>query len=584
MSTIKVNNLSGKGGATPNLPDGAVISGVATVTNLKPTNVNVSGAVTATTFDGSLKTTGTPTLGLGVTINASGVAISGVCTTGILSATTLYGDGSNLTGVGETIAPNFYDPGVYEEANIDTGIGITFNKKLTAGSGTATLKIVSAGVAGTTIQSWGISSATIHGTNIRLGSLVSNLQNDAVYQFDMPEGFVKDSSGTNYVGTAYTFDTSATVEQVYAWGDGGSGQLDNNIAYPVSSPIQIPGNWIGAALGDTGTANHTGGQFFAVKNDGTMWVWGSNNNGQLGQNSTTNYSSPIQVPGTTWSADSEKFAMGYTGVGAIKTDGTLWSWGYNNQGGLGQNQGGAGKDYSSPVQIGSDTTWSKISVGRQGMAAIKTDGTLWSWGYARYGMQGTNNLTQYSSPAQIPGTTWRTIFRCDTPGAQQIATKTDGTLWTWGDNQVGQLGINDTTRRSSPTQIPGTTWVSARTTGWVTIATKTDNTLWTWGNNGNGNLGHNNTTQYSSPVQIPGTWGTSINDIAQATYGSNPSNTAIRSNGTLWSWGYFAERGEGGHNSKTNYASPKQIGTDSDWVAVVGGRTGYAALKQDTTP
>ena len=107
MSTIKVNNLSGKGGATPNLPDGAVISGVATVTNLKPTNVIVSGAVTATTFDGSLKSTGTPTLGLGVTINSSGINVSGV-----LTATTLYGDGSALTGAGDSIAPHYYNPDV----------------------------------------------------------------------------------------------------------------------------------------------------------------------------------------------------------------------------------------------------------------------------------------------------------------------------------------------------------------------------------------------------------------------------------------------------------------------------------------
>ena len=110
MSTIKVNNLSGKGGATPNLPDGAVISGVATVTNLKPTNVNVSGAVTATTFDGSLKSTGTPTLGLGVTINSSGLHISGVTTVGVVTGGTFYGDGTNLTGVGETIAPWHYNP------------------------------------------------------------------------------------------------------------------------------------------------------------------------------------------------------------------------------------------------------------------------------------------------------------------------------------------------------------------------------------------------------------------------------------------------------------------------------------------
>ena len=96
MSTINVNNLSGRGGATPNLPDGAVISGVATVTNLKPTNVNVSGAVTATTFDGSLKSTGTPTLGLGVTINSSGIHVSGVATVGVLTGGTYYGDGTNL--------------------------------------------------------------------------------------------------------------------------------------------------------------------------------------------------------------------------------------------------------------------------------------------------------------------------------------------------------------------------------------------------------------------------------------------------------------------------------------------------------
>ena len=96
MSTINVTNLSGRGGATPNLPDGA----------------NITGVATATSFDGSLKSTGTPTLGLGVTINASGVAISGVVTAGIGSATTFYGDGSNLTGVGESIAPWYYNPDV----------------------------------------------------------------------------------------------------------------------------------------------------------------------------------------------------------------------------------------------------------------------------------------------------------------------------------------------------------------------------------------------------------------------------------------------------------------------------------------
>ena len=211
MSTINVNNLSGKGGATPNLPDGAVISGVATVTNLKPTNVNVSGAVTATTFDGSLKSTGTPTLGLGVTINASGVHISGVTTVGVVTGGTFYGDGSNLTGVGETIAPWNYNPDVNDTSvTVDTGIGVSFNKKVVAGSGTATLKIVNAGVAGTTIQSWGITSFTQPSvTDITFGALVSNLSVKQTYQVDIPSGFIKDGNNTDYVGTAYTFTVTA---------------------------------------------------------------------------------------------------------------------------------------------------------------------------------------------------------------------------------------------------------------------------------------------------------------------------------------------------------------------------------------
>ena len=229
MSTINVTNLSGRGGATPNLPDGA----------------NITGVATATSFDGNLKSTGTPTLGLGVTINASGLAISGVATAGIISATTLYGDGSNLTGVGESIAPWHYNPDVNDSlVTISTGIGFTFNKKIVAGSGTATLKMVNAGVAGTTIQSWGISSATIGNiTDITLGALVSPLTINKTYQLDIPEGYVASSTGTNYVGTAYTFATQAAQVKMWSLGYGGFGNLAQNNLTQYSSPVQVPGIW-----------------------------------------------------------------------------------------------------------------------------------------------------------------------------------------------------------------------------------------------------------------------------------------------------------------------------------------------------
>ena len=183
MSTINVTNLKGRGGASPTLPDGAVVTGVATATTF-------SG-----TLDGSLKTTGTPTLGLGVTINSSGIHVSGVATVGVLTGGTYYGDGTNLTGVGETIAPWNYNPDVGdEEIPVDTGIGITFNTKVIAGSGTATVKIVHAGTAGTTVQSWGISSFTQAAVQeITLGALVSDLSLGNTYQLDIPEGFLVDS-------------------------------------------------------------------------------------------------------------------------------------------------------------------------------------------------------------------------------------------------------------------------------------------------------------------------------------------------------------------------------------------------------
>ena len=142
--------------------------------------------------------------------------------------------------------------------------------------------------------------------------------------------------------------------------------------------------------------------------------------------------------------------------------------------------------------------------------ATKTDGTLWTWGYNAVGQLGINNAVQTSSPTQIPGTNWKAL----TPGRQGLmyvsggALKTDGTLWTWGYNENGQLGLNDRTSYSSPMQIPGTTWEDVSSGSYAMSATKTDGTLWMWGDNSAGQLGLNNEIKYSSPVQVPGTWST----------------------------------------------------------------------------
>ena len=127
--------------------------------------------------------------------------------------------------------------------------------------------------------------------------------------------------------------------------------------------------------------------------------------------------------------------------------------------GLNQNPGQYAGSYakSSPTQLGSETTWSQASSATRAMGGVKTDGTLWLWGQNDFGRLGQNSETNYSSPVQVPGTNWQELCMGQD---YVIALKTDGTLWSWGDNVDGELGINDKTSRSSPTQIPGTNWVT----------------------------------------------------------------------------------------------------------------------------
>ena len=242
---------------------------------------------------------------------------------------------------------------------------------------------------------------------------------------------------------------------------------------------------------------------------------------------------------------------------ALKTDGTIWSWGYNAQGQLGNN---SNAQRSSPVQVGSDTDWSDVHADEKNSYAIKTDGTLWSWGWNTSGQLGKNNKTQYSSPVQVPGTTWS---RIEGSAESVLAIKTDGTLWSWGYNAKGQLGLNNRTNYSSPKQIPGTTWSDISVGAVSCMAIKTDGTLWSWGGQIYGQLGHSeggpSGTDYSSPAQIGSdtTWRDVAIDWVYSSY-------AIKTDGTLWGWGRN-ENGDIGSNNTTKYSSPVQIGSETDW-------------------
>ena len=565
MSELRVDSVKSKGGGAPNLPKGVTISGITTAVTLGATqidvsNVNVSGVVTSGTLSGSLLSTGTPTLGLGVTINSSGVAISGVATAGIVSATTLYGDGTNLTGIGASIAPLFYQPDPGDTGvSFPAGIGITFNSQVKAGTGNVTLSIANAGVAGTVVENFGVGSSVSISENRITINPTADLSEGQDYIISYPSGCFTNNEGSDYVGTAYTFQARVYINQLWGWGASINGSLGQNLTGSIyySSPVQIPGTTWSSTKFSAG--HYVSG---AIKSDNTLWVMGNNYQGQLGINLSGDNgarSSPVQIPGS-WSI----VTLGYDMSFGLKTDGTLWSWGKGDTGRTGLNIVTA---VSSPTQI-PGTTWANVHSDAYGGAATKTDGTLWVWGSNNMGQLGQNNPTAYSSPVQIPGTTWSTA--AGSLGAAFYAMygiKTDGTLWGWGRGSTGGLGQNNTTNYSSPIQIPGTTWSKVRG-GYYGFATalKTDGTLWAWGFNDQGQLGQNNTTSYSSPKQIPGTtW----NDMGAGNY----SIAAIKTDGTLWAWGSNQNGGQLGQNqseSSLGFASsPVQI-PGTDWHRVDG--------------
>ena len=353
---------------------------------------------------------------------------------------------------------------------------------------------------------------------------------------------------------------------LYTWGCDENGMLghDTNFVH-LSSPTQVPGVWahVNVQRAQKKTVS-------ATKPDGTLWMWGDNGDGRLANNDQASKSSPIQVgTETNWSL----FNLGGSGGGILitKTDGTLWTWGRNYDGELGHN---SHVRYSSPVQLPGTWATSQNSIMQtndQTTGAIKADGTLWMWGGNDDGKLGLNDTTKRSSPVQVgTATDWSQINGSTTTAA----IKTDGTLWVWGSNSNGRLGQNNTTNQSSPVQIPGTTWRNISSGGYgLSFATKTDNTGWLWGYGEYGTFGTGTqTVRRSSPTQIPGTW-------TQGTVALFPFTIAVK-NGELWAWGRNNDQGGGnlGQNNRTSYYSPKQI-PGTTWKYVWGSFAASFALK-----
>ncbi|MFP4527436.1 MAG: T9SS type A sorting domain-containing protein [Candidatus Kapaibacterium sp.] len=311
-------------------------------------------------------------------------------------------------------------------------------------------------------------------------------------------------------------------------------------------------------FGSDWSAVACGGEFtMAIKNDGSLWGWGFNGNGQLGiASSETVFDEPVRVGEDN---DWAQIDCGGFHVLAIKNDGTLWAWGLN-----GNRQVGSGiPDMSipEPVLVSTDK-WTSISAGMISSFAIRQDGTLWAWGNNTYQVLGVGGSETIDHPTQIGNDSdWE---RVAASGFHVIAMKTEGTIWGWGYNLTGQTGTGSEDEVvTAPTQIGGAgDWTDIKTGYEFSIGHKRDGTLWAWGFNGNSQLGVEiNDTQANAPVKI-----NEDTDWVEVEAGS-AYTLAIKDDGTLWGWG-FNGNGQLGNGTMANYETPEKVSDESDWTSI----------------
>ncbi|MBK8090761.1 MAG: cadherin-like beta sandwich domain-containing protein [Verrucomicrobiaceae bacterium] len=316
-----------------------------------------------------------------------------------------------------------------------------------------------------------------------------------------------------------------------------------------------------------------------IRANGTLWGWGINTYGMIGDGSLSTRRTPVQVGiVATW----RQVSCGTDHALGTRTDGTLWAWGRNNNGQIGQGSTTT-TQYTSPTQIGTETTWAWVVAGANHCVAVKTDGTLWAWGANGNGQVGQGNTTTtiYSTPTQIGTlTTWSTDGdHLHAGGDFTLALRANGTLWAWGQNTNSQLGDASTTLRSAPVQIGSvTSWSRVMAGTAFSAALRTDGSLWTWGANGSGQLGDGSLTTSNAPTQL-GSVTTWSKIIAGASH-----MLATRSDGTLWSWGanVFGQLGQGIIDPTARGNTPQQIGTAVNWQEVAAGTNFSLATTTDS--
>ena len=314
---------------------------------------------------------------------------------------------------------------------------------------------------------------------------------------------------------------------VWSWGWNYHGKLGDGTTVDRLTPVQVSGltGAIAVAAGDW----HS----LALKSDGTVWAWGDNTYGQLGDGTTTSRYTAVQVL-TGVSA----IAAGSSHSVAWKIDGSVWTWGFNGQGQLGD---GTTAQKTSPAQLTTISGTLAIGAGYDHTLAVKIDGTVWTWGHNYYGELGDGSTTDRLTPVKVDGLSG--VMSVSGGSHRSMALRNDGTVWGWGYNNLGQIGDGSQLTRLAPVQASGLSGVTSIEAGDShSLALKGDGTVWGWGQQSTGQVGDGSTaTERLTPVLVSGLTGAS--DIAAG--GSH--SVAVTSDGSVYAWGanYGGEVGDG---------------------------------------
>jgi alpha-tubulin suppressor-like RCC1 family protein len=508
----------------------------------------------------------------------------------------LAGDGSSTVGYSNVYgwgASAFYQiwDGTYSVATRSSPVLISGTWKKVVNGGEAAAAIKTDG----TLWGWGRNSS---------GQVGDNTTIDRSSPVQISASKFKDLVAGNNFFVALDYNS-----KIYTWGLNTVGQLGDITTINRSSPVQVPGSW--------NSINASGSAASAIRSDSTLWAWGLNNNNQLGDNSGTNRSSPVQVTNKSYIYATTNYiwyAPSYRTIHYIDSNYQLYALGNNSIGMIGNGGTGSGALTETAINVGA--SYNFVHAGASHVVALRTNGTLWGWGYNGTYALGDGTTILRNAPTQVAGS-WTAVLASNLGGGHTVAIdsannglwvwgsgygttpygsasykspmqigynvsgtakfyraiatddyycaaiKDDYTLWMWGGSDKGQLGQSTTIDRSSPTQVGGS-WNFVSIGNYVekiAAAIRTDGKLFIWGSNNLGQLGDSTTVNKSSPIQVKS--GTSFNFVA-----TGPSHTmAIDSTYKLWGFGYNAY-GQVGDNTTINKSSPVQVLAGTSFVYV----------------